>query len=243
MGKVVKVVNYIRGHAFKYRQFRTLVKEYETQYQVLTLHTEVRWLSRGIVLEKFVDLLLVIWAFIVQRKCANLYYVNDEKFAMEVAFLADITKNLNSLNLKLQGNNKLLPALMNDVSAFMEKLSFHQDQLGNNDFAHFPNLRSQVSQLRSISFEPVICVQYLSEFASEFSCPFNDLRAIIPVMSWKWLFNDGSNQVKAAQLSQWQAPMWLSAGSNIYRPARPEAISGKDLNAFYKILSYWISNF
>lgn len=182
MGKVVKVVNYIRGHALKHRQFRTLAEEYDTHYQDLTLHAEVRWLSRGIVLEKFVDLLPVIRAFIAQRKHADLYYVNDEKFALEAAFLADTTKHLNSLNLKLQGNNKLLPALVNDVSAFMEKLSLYQDQLGDNDFTHFPNLRSQVSHLRSVSFEPAICVQYLEELASEFSGRFNDLQAIMPMI-------------------------------------------------------------
>ena len=120
MGKVVKVVNYIRAHALKHRQFRTLVEEYDTQYQDLSLHAEVRWLSRGIVLEKFMDLLPVIREFITQRKQSDLYYVSDEQFALQVAFLADITKHLNTLNLKLQGNNKVLPVLVNDVSAFRE---------------------------------------------------------------------------------------------------------------------------
>lgn len=41
MGKVVKVVNYIRSHAPKHRQFRTLVEEFETQYQDLSLHAEL----------------------------------------------------------------------------------------------------------------------------------------------------------------------------------------------------------
>uniref|UniRef100_A0A3B4ZTM8 HAT C-terminal dimerisation domain-containing protein n=1 Tax=Stegastes partitus TaxID=144197 RepID=A0A3B4ZTM8_9TELE len=45
-----------------------------------------------------------------------------------------------------------------------------------------PNLRSPVSQLRSISFEPAICVQYLNELASEFSGRFNDLQAIMPMI-------------------------------------------------------------
>uniref|UniRef100_A0A3P8U3W7 HAT C-terminal dimerisation domain-containing protein n=1 Tax=Amphiprion percula TaxID=161767 RepID=A0A3P8U3W7_AMPPE len=161
MGKVVKVVNYIRGDALKHRQFRTLVEEYNTQYEDLMLHAAVRWMSRGIVLEKLVDLLM--------------------KFALEAAFLVDTTKHLNSLNLKLQGNNKLLPALVNDVSAFMEKLCLYQDH-GDNDFTHFPNLRSQVSQLHSVSFEPAVCVQYLDELASEFSSRFNDLWAIMPMI-------------------------------------------------------------
>uniref|UniRef100_A0A3P8U5H8 HAT C-terminal dimerisation domain-containing protein n=1 Tax=Amphiprion percula TaxID=161767 RepID=A0A3P8U5H8_AMPPE len=168
MGKVVKVVNYIRGDALKHRQFRTLVEEYNTQYEDLMLHAAVRWMSRGIVLEKLVDLLMVIRSLHIESMPIS-------------AFLVDTTKHLNSLNLKLQGNNKLLPALVNDVSAFMEKLCLYQDH-GDNDFTHFPNLRSQVSQLHSVSFEPAVCVQYLDELASEFSSRFNDLWAIMPMI-------------------------------------------------------------
>ena len=185
MTKVVKVVNYIRAHALKHRQFRTLVEEYDTQYQDLSLHAEVRWLSRGIVLQKFMDLLPVIREFITQRNQRDMYYVNEEEFALEVAFLADITKHLNFLNLKLQGNNKVLPLLVNDVSAFREKLSLYQAQIGDSDFEHFPLLSSQVSQLQRVSFEPTIravCVAYLNELANEFANRFTDLKVIMPVI-------------------------------------------------------------
>ena len=181
MGKVVKVVNFIRSHALKHRQFRTLVEEYETQHQDLVLHAEVRWLSRGVVLEKFMDLLQVIREFITQKQSKDLYYVNDEKFALEVAFLADITKHLNALNLKLQGKGKVLPVLVNDVSAFREKLTLYRQQLGASDFTHFPSLSTQVSKLRT-PFRPKTCVEYLNELASEFANRFTDLKVIMPVI-------------------------------------------------------------
>lgn len=50
------------------------------------------------------DLLPVIQEFIARTKQADLYHGSDDKFALVVAFLADITKHLNVLNLKLQGN-------------------------------------------------------------------------------------------------------------------------------------------
>ncbi|CAJ1079930.1 PREDICTED: general transcription factor II-I repeat domain-containing protein 2-like, partial [Xyrichtys novacula] len=181
MGKVVKVVNFIRSHALKHRQFRTLVEEYEMLYQDLSLHAEVRWLSRGIVLEKFMDLLPVIREFIRQKQQADLYYVSDDKFALEVAFLADITKHLNTLNLKLQGKGKVLPVLVNDVSAFREKLTLHRQQLGASDFTHFPFLSTQVSKRRT-SFRPKICVAYFDELATEFGNRFTDLKVIMPVI-------------------------------------------------------------
>lgn len=103
-GKVVKAVNYTRSHALEHRQFRKFVEEDEAKYQDLSSHAEVHWLSRRMALGKFMDLLPVIQEFTAQTKQADLCHVSDDKSALVVAFLADITEHLNVLNLKLQGN-------------------------------------------------------------------------------------------------------------------------------------------
>ena len=53
MKTVVKVVNNIRAHSPKRPLFRELTEELEYEYGDLLLHTEVRWLSRGRVLQRF----------------------------------------------------------------------------------------------------------------------------------------------------------------------------------------------
>lgn len=68
------------------------------------------------------DLLPVIQEFITQKKQVYLYYISDEKFALDVASLPDTTKHLNVLSLKLKGNYKVMPVFVNDVSAYKEKL-------------------------------------------------------------------------------------------------------------------------
>lgn len=104
MGKVVKVVN-IRSHALKHKQFGTLVEEYDTHYQ--DLMSKCSWQQPW----AFCGFAASDWSLHNrQRNQANLYYVNDEMFALDVAFLADIIKHPNSLNLKLQGNCKAIPA-------------------------------------------------------------------------------------------------------------------------------------
>lgn len=98
----------------------------------------------------------------------------------------------NVLNLKLQGYDKVLPVLVNDVSTFKEKLSLDQHQLGASDSMQFLILYSQSSQLHSVFFQPGICVVYLNELSAEFKKLFlwlksdhaNDLCGGKPVQHW-----------------------------------------------------------
>lgn len=50
MNDIIKIVNLIKGYALQTRLFRHLCKDGEAEYTDLLYHTEVRWLSRGNVL-------------------------------------------------------------------------------------------------------------------------------------------------------------------------------------------------
>lgn len=56
MSVVVSIVNYIRGRALKHRTFRAFLEEIDADYSDLLYHAEVRWLSRGRVLHRFLSL-------------------------------------------------------------------------------------------------------------------------------------------------------------------------------------------
>ena len=49
---VVKTVNFLRGRALNYCIFMQLCKEIDSKFKVLLYHTEVRWLSRGKVMNR-----------------------------------------------------------------------------------------------------------------------------------------------------------------------------------------------
>ncbi|KAF0035443.1 hypothetical protein F2P81_013201 [Scophthalmus maximus] len=51
---VVKIINSIRSKAKQHRIFKVLLEEMSAEYGNLLLHTEIRWLSKGLILLRFV---------------------------------------------------------------------------------------------------------------------------------------------------------------------------------------------
>ena len=72
----------------------------------LLLHTDVRWLSRGTFLERFSELLPEINEFLKRSNHAEYAQLEDSQWLLDLAFLTDLTGNLNNLNLELQGKKK-----------------------------------------------------------------------------------------------------------------------------------------
>ena len=70
MSTVTKIVNFLVARsATTHRQFRPLLKAIESSYRDLPLHCNVRWLSRGKVLLRFVGCQVEIKIFLKgQRK-------------------------------------------------------------------------------------------------------------------------------------------------------------------------------
>ena len=67
MKDVILVVNFIRSHALEHRQFRQLLMEYDVHYGELVYYCQVRWLSKGLVLERFFHLLDGIREYLSER--------------------------------------------------------------------------------------------------------------------------------------------------------------------------------
>ena len=87
---------------------------------------------------------------------------------------------LHDLNLKLYGNDKLIPRLVNDFSAFNMKIKPFISQLKSKEFIKFPQLREQsecAEDLTNIpeNIEKIMLVQdtyksRISDFAEEEDC-------------------------------------------------------------------------
>ncbi|XP_068201642.1 general transcription factor II-I repeat domain-containing protein 2B-like [Palaemon carinicauda] len=181
MQLVVWVVNFIVSRALNYRQFRELLAEYETEYGDLVMHNEVRWLSRGRVLERFLSLLPQIREFTTSKGTVDSELENP-KWIMKLAFLTDLTCHLNALNLKLQGQNKHPAAMLSVITAFQIKITslFIPDK----QFVHFPNLRKVTlnNPEMSQSFNDDIFENALKDLGKEFESRF------MTVMKYKEFF-------------------------------------------------------
>ncbi|KAM7302595.1 general transcription factor II-I repeat domain-containing protein 2-like [Ixodes scapularis] len=107
MKVVTSVVNFIRARGLKHRKFQGYLKEMESEHMDIPYHTEVRWLSRGNVLSRFVALKADIIAFL-QEEGKHIPELEEEQWSWDLAFLTDISSHLNTLNIALQGKYHLI---------------------------------------------------------------------------------------------------------------------------------------
>ena len=118
---VIQVVNFIVARALNYRQFRALLEELGNHYPGLILHNNVRWLSRGKVLSRFVACLSEIRTFL-EMKGVKHPELENTGWLLQFHYLVDITGHLNQLNVKMQGIGNTISSLQQAVFAFESKL-------------------------------------------------------------------------------------------------------------------------
>ncbi len=127
----------------KHRRFRAFLEEMESEYEDVLYFTEVRWLSRENVLKRFFELREEVKAF-MEKDGVAVPVLSDPKWLMDLAFLVDITHELNVLNKKLQGQGQLVSAAYGNVRAFSTKLVLWKAQLSQTNLCHFPACKALV---------------------------------------------------------------------------------------------------
>ena len=111
------------------------------QHQDVVYFCEVRWLSRGAMLQRFYDLRNEIMTFLKQKNASfGINELGDPDWLTNLAFLTDFTSHMNKLNLQLQGKEQFINRMYDYITAFVNKLRLWETQLINSNFAHFPNL-------------------------------------------------------------------------------------------------------
>ena len=113
MDVVVGTVNFIRARGLNHRQFSKLLNE--TDAPGLPYHTEVRWLSRGLVLKRFYELRSTIQDFMLEMG-RDVKELKNSKWVL--VFVVDITDHLQFLNKQLQGRNKIVTELYDAIRTF-----------------------------------------------------------------------------------------------------------------------------
>lgn len=176
MNVVVKIVNSIRAKALQHRLFKSLLDELDSAYGDLILHADVRWLSRGKVLQRFLDLLPEIITFLKSRN-EEYEQLSDDAWLLDLGFLTDLTAKLNDLNRELQGKDRDIGHMISAVEAFKVKLSLWTTHLTHARLTHFPNLENVSQNLTDkTAFHPEQFCAHLNKLTSEFDRRFVEVQ-------------------------------------------------------------------
>ncbi|UYV77791.1 EPM2AIP1 [Cordylochernes scorpioides] len=171
---VISTVNFIRSFGLNHRQFRQFIAEIgETD---LPYHTAVRWLSCGKVLQRFFELRAVIEIFL-NEKHRPLTELQNNAWLWKLAFYVDLTKHVNELNLRLQGENQHLPDLYTNIKSFRMKLILFQSQLRSKCFSHFKTCEI-FSHTTETEFPIDFAIETLSDLKINFDTRFSDFDTI-----------------------------------------------------------------
>ncbi|GFR33622.1 general transcription factor II-I repeat domain-containing protein 2 [Trichonephila clavata] len=171
---VISTVNFIRSFGLNHRQFRQFIEEIGEND--LPYHTAVRWLSCGKVLQRLFELRAVIEIFL-NEKHRPLTELQNNAWLWMLAFYVDLTKHVNELNLRLQGENQHLPDLYTNIKSFRKKLILFQSQLRSKCFSHFKTCEI-FSHTTETEFPIDFAIETLSALKINFDTRFSDFDAI-----------------------------------------------------------------
>lgn len=133
MSTITRAINTIRANGLNHRQFKVFLGEFATEYGDLLYHTEERWLSQGMVLQR---------CFVRRSVCSWKDKGKDTTELRDELFLCDITSHLNVMNLQLQGRGRFIFDMYSTVKAFKTQLSLWETQMRKENLSHFLNCQT-----------------------------------------------------------------------------------------------------
>lgn len=137
---VIKMVNYIKSRSLKTRILKKMCEEAGSRYEVLVLHTEIRWLSKGKVLNRFYEMkneLLQLF----NNEDPNRDFVtqlNNPLWSAKLAYLADIFNHLNILNSNMQGKDENILTSSDKLNGFLRKINLWISHVEKKQLQMFP---------------------------------------------------------------------------------------------------------
>jgi hypothetical protein len=132
MKVVVKITNLIRGSikSLSHHKFHLFLEEIDTSYRDFLLHSQIFCLQKR---NSFVS------EDEISSDTTDLEQeMLNPMFLCELAFLMDITKHVNNLNMKLQEKQQNVSNLFGHVNRFCKKLKLFKTAIERNDLTHFP---------------------------------------------------------------------------------------------------------
>ena len=103
LNQFVKMINLIKSRPLNSHLFGFLCQEMGSGHKQLLLHTEVRWFTRGRVLQWLYELWEEVKLLLTEIKSDLAKHLDDTMWLASLSYLVDIFDRLSGLNLSLQG--------------------------------------------------------------------------------------------------------------------------------------------
>ena len=99
----------------------------------------------------------------------------DPEWKWHLALLTDVTEMLNSFNLYLQEQGKLIFDMYSHIWAFEVKLALLLEQVKKHNFIHLPATQNLSAENPAVPFPAERCVEALEMLKAEFGVRFREL--------------------------------------------------------------------
>jgi hypothetical protein len=99
-------VNFVKARHLNSRLFAVLCVEMQADHKPLLLHSEARWLSRGKVLKRLVEVKEEVRRFLQDSGSPLHQLFLDNKWLALLSYASDTFDKLNGFNSSLQGPNE-----------------------------------------------------------------------------------------------------------------------------------------
>lgn len=122
--EAIKIVNFIKSRPLKSRLFKILCNDLGSIHSTLIFHTEIRWLSRGKVLIRLMELRAEVSSFLMDHNVTLAETMNDMTWLSQLSYLADIFNKMNELSLSLDGRTLTIFDASSRVCALKRKIDY-----------------------------------------------------------------------------------------------------------------------
>ena len=164
-------MNKIKRHGLQTRLFKELCNVNEEEFDNLILHTEVRWLSKGNCLERFLAVFDTVIELFSTKNSELSIKLQERK--NDIAYLSDLYGKFNVLNKLLQGKNLNLIKVKASLTSFTNKLELFERNFKKDQFCQFSSLENLKQQLSKDEVE--IYKSHLKELKLDMVHRFKDI--------------------------------------------------------------------
>ena len=167
MGPVIKAVNFIRARGLNHWQLQKFLEDLDTKHQDLAYFSEVRWLSKDSMLQRFYELRKEVVLF-SKSKGRPMAEMKDESWVCDLAFLIDTATRMNELNTKLLQQAQYVSEMYDQIKGFINKLRLWHAHIQNANLVHFPTLK----EMGMLPEKKTEFADQLQQLLNEFSACF-----------------------------------------------------------------------